>query len=388
MSTLLLIIIYITFIGLGIPDSLFGTAWPAVYAELELPISWANFITLTISGGTIVSSLLSTRLVNRFGTARVTAVSTVMTAAALLGFSLSGNFFSLWLMAIPLGLGAGAIDTVLNNYVALHYKAAHMNFLHCFYGIGVSLSPFLMSAALAQNADWRGGYRTVFMLQAAIAVLSVVTLPVWKKAGAAQTQTEETSRSAGILPILKSPKLYFIGMIFIGSCAVECTCGGWGSTFLVEARGASVDAAARVITLYYVGIAAGRFISGLLAERLTCRQLVGIGQVITAAAILLLLLPLPSVLAAASLFLIGFGNSTVFPNMLQMTPLLWGRELSQAAMGLQMALAYVGILSAPALFGLLAQRIGLTLFPYYLAVFFAVMLAGVILTRHYTKKHG
>lgn len=170
MSTILLVIIYITFIGLGIPDSIFGTAWPAIYAEFNLPVSWANFITLTISGGTILSSLLSTKLIHRFGTAWVTAVSTIMTTIALLGFSVCDRFIFLWMMAIPLGFGAGAIDTALNNYVALHYSSSHMSFLHCFYGIGVSCSPFLMSLALSENANWRGGYRTVFFIQLAISI--------------------------------------------------------------------------------------------------------------------------------------------------------------------------------------------------------------------------
>lgn len=387
MSTLFLIIIYITFIGLGIPDSLFGTAWPAIYMDFELPVSWANFVTLTISGGTIVSSLLSAKLIHRFGTGRVTAVSTVMTAVALLGFSCSNNFFFLWLMAIPLGLGAGAIDTALNNYVALHYKATHMNFLHCFYGIGVSLSPFLMSLALAESADWKGGYRTVFYFQLAIAILSVVTLPLWKRVKKEKT-TEENDNTVSIFSILKMPKIYIIGLIFIGSCSIEYTCGNWGSTFLVNAKGLSVDIAASIITLYYVGIALGRFVSGILANKLTGWQFVIGGQGIMLIAIILLFLPLPPVVSGIALLLMGFGNGPVFPNMVQLTPENWGIDLAQSVMGLQMALSYIGILSAPAIFGLIAQYISIAVFPYYLAIFYVIMMSGVFILKRRKLKLG
>lgn len=375
MVTLLLIVIYITFIGLGIPDSLFGTAWPAVYAEFGLPVSWANFVTLTVSGGTIVSSLLSARLIRRFGTGKVTAVSTVMTAVALLGFSVSKSFPFMWLAAIPLGLGAGAIDSALNNYVALHYKASHMNFLHCFYGIGVSLSPFLMSLALSDNADWRGGYRSVFWFQAAIAVLTVVSLPLWKRAHS-EEKSDENGKTVGILSVLKIPKLYLVGLVFIGSCAVEHTCGTWGSTFLVDAKGFSVDIAARIVTFYYVGIALGRFLSGILANKCSGRRLIAGGQIIVFFAIVLLLLPLPPFVSGLALFLIGFGNGPIFPNMVHLMPVHFGKDLSQSVMGVQMAVSYIGILTAPALFGLLAQSVGVTVFPLYLAAGFAIMAVG------------
>lgn len=385
MSTLLLIIIYITFIGLGIPDSLFGTAWPAIYTDFELPVSWANFVTLTISGGTIVSSLLSAKLIHRFGTGRVTAVSTVMTAVALLGFSCSDNFFFLWLMAIPLGLGAGAIDTALNNYAALHYKASHMSFLHCFYGIGVSLSPFLMSLALSESANWRGGYRMVFWFQLAIAILSVVTLPFWKRV-ATPENAEESTLAVGFGTILKMPKLYMVGLTFIGSCAIEYTCGNWGSTFLVSAKGFSVDRAASIITFYYVGMTLGRFLSGILAIKLTSRQLVMVGQGIVTAAILSLLLPLPAIASGVALFFIGLGNGPIFPNMLYLTPEHFGKENSQSAMGLQMVLSYIGILCAPALFGIIAQNVSVSLFPLYLIVWCIFMVGGSLLTEYKNQR--
>ncbi len=384
MSTLLLVIIYITFIGLGIPDSVFGTAWPAIYAEFDLPVSWANSITLTISGGTIVSSLLSAKLIRWLGTAKVTAISTVLTAVALFGFSCSHHFILLWLMSIPLGLGAGAIDTALNNYVALHYSSSQMSFLHCFYGIGVSCSPLLMSLALAENADWRGGYRTVFYIQLAISLLSVITLPLWKRVEAPE-ETEEAAAPVSLRSVLKMPKFYLVGLIFIGSCALECTCGNWGSTFLVAAKGFSIDKAASVITFYYVGMTLGRFLSGILARKFTSRQLVAVGQVIVVSAIVLLLLPLPAFASVVALFLIGLGNGPIFPNMLYLTPEHFGKEKSQTATGLQMVLAYIGILCAPALFGIIAQNISVSLLPIYLAVMCGIMILGTLLTKYLSK---
>lgn len=387
MATLLLLIIYAAFIGLGIPDSLFGAAWPAICPEFGVPVSWANFVTLLVSGGTIVSSLLSARLIRRFGTGRITAVSTAMTAAALLGYSLSGGMGWLCLFAVPLGLGAGAIDTALNNFVALHYTAAQMNFLHCFYGIGVSLSPFLMSLALARSS-WRDGYRAVFWIQLGIAVLTVLALPLWKKVQkGGEDEGEAQSRAAGVLELLKEKKVRFACLAFFGSCALEYTCGTWGSTYLVSARGVPADKAALCIAFYYVGMAAGRFLSGVLASRLKSRQLVLLGQGITLAAVILVLLPMPAGVTAAGLFLIGMGNGPVFPNLLHLTPQHFGRELSQAVMGVQMAAAYVGILLMPALFGLIAQNLTASLFPWYLLALFAAMMAGSLrLLRPFGRK--
>lgn len=226
MASLLLLIIYISFIGLGIPDSLFGSAWPAIYTDLGLPVSSASFVTMTVSGCTIISSLLSARLIHRFGTSVITAASTLLTAFALLGFSLSANLLCLCLCAIPLGLGAGCVDTALNHYVALHYKASHMNFLHCFYGIGVTLSPFLMSLALSAGS-WRSGYRTVFFFQLFISILTTVSLPIWRKAGhTAPEEAAHNSRPAGFLSLIRIPKVRRVCMVFIGSCGLEYTCGG------------------------------------------------------------------------------------------------------------------------------------------------------------------
>lgn len=387
MATLLLIVIYIAFIGLGVPDSLFGTAWPAIYTDLNLPVSWASIVTIIVSCGTITSSLLSSWLISRFGTGKITAVSTLMTALALLGFSCSDSMLWLCLCAIPLGLGAGSIDTALNNYVALHYKASHMNFLHCFYGIGVSLSPYLMSLALSKGT-WEGGYRAVFWFQLAIAALTVLALPLWKKIRHAQNgeEEEETPRVLSFPALMKMPKVRMACLVFIGYCALEYTCGTWGSTFLVNAKGAAADTAARMVTFYYVGLALGRFLSGVLAGRLHSRQLVKIGQMILLAAVVSLFLPLPFAFCSVSLFFIGLGNGPIFPNMLHLTPELFGKDLSQAVIGAEMATSYIGVLLAPALFGLIAQNVTAALFPVYLLVLYALMITGTAASVY--KKDG
>lgn len=387
MATLLLIVIYIAFIGLGVPDSLFGTAWPAIYTDLNLPVSWASIVTIIVSCGTITSSLLSSWLISRFGTGKITAVSTLMTALALLGFSCSDSMLWLCLCAIPLGLGAGSIDTALNNYVALHYKASHMNFLHCFYGIGVSLSPYLMSLALSKGT-WEGGYRAVFWFQLAIAALTVLALPLWKKVRHAQNgeEEEETPRVLSFPALMKMPKVRMACLVFIGYCALEYTCGTWGSTFLVNAKGAAADTAARMVTFYYVGLALGRFLSGVLAGRLHSRQLVKIGQMILLASVVSLFLPLPFAFCSVSLFFIGLGNGPIFPNMLHLTPELFGKDLSQAVIGAEMATSYIGVLLAPALFGLIAQNVTAALFPVYLLVLYALMITGTAASVY--KKDG
>ncbi len=385
MSTLLLIVIYITFIGLGIPDSFFGTAWPAIYSAFGVAISHANFVTGIISGGTILSSLLSTRLIKCFGTAKVTAVSTAMTAGALLGFSIAPNIIFLCLFAVPLGIGAGAIDTALNNYVALHYRAVHMNFLHCFYRIGVSLSPYLMSLMLSATGNWRQGYQTVFWVQLGIAIMTIISIPLWKKVNSTDSYEEENALVIGIIDLLKDLKVRRVCLVFLGSCAIEYTYGVWGSTFLVTEKQMAVDAAAKVIMFYYIGMALGRFSSGILALKCTSQQMIKIGQCITLIAIALLLLPLSPIATSGALFLIGLGNGPIVPNMIHLTPENFGKERSQAVVSIQMSASYISILLAPVLFGLLAQFISLALFPYYLCAMLFIMLLGTFLTRKSIK---
>ena len=382
MTTLLLVVIFADFISLGIPDSLFGAAWPAIYTEFGFPVSLAGCVTALISCCTIVSSLVSGRMIRRFGTGAVTAASVCMTAAALFGFSLSPGLFWFCLMAVPLGLGGGCVDTALNNYVALHYSAAHMSFLHCFYGIGVSLSPGLMSAALAGAGGWREGYRMMACIQGAIAVLALLSLPLWNRAAHSGPQEGEEESGAGLTvgQLVRIPKLRAVWLMFFGSCALEYTAGIWGSTFLVNCREMTADAAAGCTAFYYAGMALGRFLSGLLSGKLHSRKLIRLGQAVTGAAIVLLLLPLPKAFAVTGLFCVGLGNGPVFPNLIHLTPENFGRKLSGAVMGSQMAASYVGITLMPPLFGLLANRIGVGLFPAWLLAMFAVMLIGTKLS--------
>ena len=377
MAAVLLAVIYMAFIGLGLPDSLFGTAWPAIYSEFQLPISFASFVTVTISGGTIVSSMASARVIGRFGTEKVSAFSTAMTAAALLGFSCSGNLLMLCLFAVPLGLGAGAIDTALNNYVAVHYSAVHMSFLHCFYGVGVSVSPYILSLVISGEQGWRGGYRAAFGIQLCIALILLFTLPIWKKAHGNKDGEDRQERKALTLKeIVKIPGVKLMWCLFITSCAVECTCGGWGSTFLVEYRHMAAEQAARMVMFYYMGMALGRFCSGVLAVRLDSWQIIKIGQWVLGTAIVMLLLPLPVSVSALGLFLVGLGNGPLFPNFNYLTPQNFGEDVSQSVMGTQMAASYVGIMAAPAACGILGQFFGMGIFPPYLLAFFIIMIAS------------
>lgn len=376
MATILLIIIFITYIGLGIPDSLLGAAWPAIYPEFDLPVSYASYVTICISVGTVISSYFAARIINRVGTAKVVAISTSVTAIALLGFSFAQSIIWLCILALPLGLGAGSIDTALNNYVALHYKATHINFLHCFYGVGVSVSPYLMSLALSDSGNWRGGYRTMFYFQLAIAILTVVSLPVWKKVGEKSGEEEKKSKVLSTKEIFSIKGVKSATGVFVFSCAIESLCLVWGSTFLVKSKNLTADEAAEMITLYFVGLALGRFVSGLAASKLSSVKIILIGQAVTLAAIVLTALPLSAGVAAAGLFLVGFGNGPVFPNMTHITPQTFGKDVSQSVIGMQMALSYVSIMTVPLLFGQVAQHLGAHLMPYCLLTFYAVMMAS------------
>ena len=377
MSVVLLVVIYIAFVGLGIPDSLFGAAWPAMYPDLGVPVSWGSAVTMVTCCGTVVSSLSSAALIGRFGTGRVTAVSTALTAAALLGFAVAPG----WVWLCPLGLGAGAIDTALNNYVALHYRATHMNFLHCAYGVGITVSPFLMSLALS-GGTWRDGYLEAAAVQAAIMAATIAILPLWSRVGheerAGEKDDDPAPRAASPLALVRRRDIRLACLVFMASVAIEGVCNTWGTSYLVSARGMGAGEAAGMVTVYYVGVTAGRFLSGVLANRLSSKQLVGLGQAVTFAAVLVLLAPLPLSAAPVGLFLVGFGNSPLYPNMLHLTPRLFGRDLSQAVIGVQMAASYVGSLTLPPLFGLVAERVGFWLFPVALLALSAVVLAAFL----------
>ena len=387
MATTLLIIIYIAFIGLGIPDSLFGTAWPAIYSEFELPISFGSFVTIIISCGTVLSSVISSKIISRLGTNKVSAYSTLLTALALLGFSFAANLWVMCFLAIILGIGAGAIDVALNNYVELHYSATHMSFLHCFYGVGVSVSPYILSLVITGKSGWRGGYRIAFAIQLIITLLLFLSLPLWRKAHGGENESEEnTHKDLSFGSVLKIPGVKMMCSLFIASCAIECTCGGWGSTFLVEYKHLPAEKAAQIIMIYYIGMTLGRFLSGVLAAKLHSWKIIKLGQIVLGLALLLLILPGGVYLCALGMFLIGLGNGPLFPNFNYLTPENFGSDISQSVIGIQMASAYIGIMIAPAVCGLLGQVFGMVIFPYYLILFYAIMIPVTIRIKTMLKR--
>lgn len=377
MATILLVFIYIFYIGLGVPDSLLGAAWPAIYSELSVPVSYASFISSIISCGTVFSSLFSTRVIAKLGTPRVTVLSTSLTAIALLGFSCSHNFLWLCICGIPLGIGAGSIDTALNNYVALHYTSMQINFLHCFYGVGVTVSPYLMSLALSDNMNWRGGYRTVFFIQLTIAALSVISLPIWKKVKQALPQ-EEPIRVLSLSQMLRRRKIWASCGVFLGISSLESTCLIWGSTYLSESVGMSADVAAALITFYFIGMTVGRLLSGLLTIKYSDWQIIFSGQAVIFVAIILLLMQTNAIITALGLFLIGLGNGPIFPNITHLTPGLYSKETSQSIIGIEMAFSNLSIMLTPILFGAVTTYTGVAIFPKFLLIMFLIMIGCTI----------
>ncbi|MBP3330430.1 MAG: MFS transporter [Clostridia bacterium] len=381
----LLIVIYIAFIGLGVPDSLIGSAWPAIHTEINMPVEAVSVLTFIISGCTVLSSMFSAGILNKFGTAKVTAFSTAMTALALLGFSFAPSFWFMIPLAVILGFGAGAIDSGLNNYVALHFKASHMNFLHCFYGVGVSLSPYLMSQALS-SAGWRSGYRYAFYVQAAITLLLLVSLPLWKKTVSSEQGEEDESVNLTFLQMAKKSEVRLVWIIMLATNAIEYACGVWGSTYLVTEKGFQTKDGALALTVYYIGMSVGRFVSGLLSGKISTWKRIGIGTAILAPAILIMLLPLPGIISVAGLFLIGLGNGSIYPNMIHLTPHNFGKEVSQSIMGSQIAFAYIGVMLAPPMVSLISGLFGIAVYPVLLAGLYVIMVAALICLVKKLKK--
>ncbi len=385
MYSFLLALIYLAFISLGLPDSLLGAGWPVMHTELGVSVSFMGIISMVISGGTIVSSLLSDKLTHKFGTRAVTVASVFLTVAALFGFSFSGSFSMLIIFAVPYGLGAGAIDAALNNYVALHYKAKHMSWLHCFWGVGAIISPFIMSFAL-KNLNWNSGYRIVGFIQLAIALLLLVTLPVWK---INKTESTADTKRVGLTAALKIKGVPFLLIGFFAYCAAEATAMYWASTYFTEVKGISGDRAASFAALFYIGITLGRFASGFITERLGDRRMILLGTGLLACGIMILLIPVRSYMTAFAAFLvIGFGCAPIYPCIIHSTPANFGAENSGAIIGIQMASAYVGSTFIPPLFGLFGNAVGFSVMPVYLLAFFALMIIMTEATFRITGKSG
>ena len=373
MVQLLLPIIYISFISLGLPDSLLGSAWPSMYPALGVPVSYAGLISMIISFGTIVSSLNSDRLTRALGTGRVTALSVGMTAAALFGFSVSGQFWMLCLWAVPYGLGAGSVDAALNNYVALHYESRHMSWLHCMWGVGTTIGPMVMGAALSGGLGWNSGYRYIALFQIALSAVLFCSLPLWHKRPDAAP--DGTAPKALTLPqVFALPGAKEVMLCFFCYCALETTAGLWASSYLTLVRQVPAQTAASFASLFYIGITAGRAACGFLTLKFNDTQMIRMGQCILAAGVLALLLPGPQVLTLCGLVLVGLGCAPIYPSIIHSTPEHFGADRSQAVIGIQMASAYLGNLAMPPLFGLLANNITPALFPFYLLALLVLMV--------------
>lgn len=376
MISLLLAIIYLAFISLGLPDSLLGSAWPVMYRELDAPISYAGILSMIISAGTILSSLFSDKITRKLGTGLVTSISVLLTASALFGFSVSRSFFLLCLFAIPYGLGAGAIDAALNNYVALHYNSRQMSWLHCFWGVGASISPYIMGYALGNGLGWRNGYSMVSVIQLAITVILFLSLPLWKKKTALTPGSEDYEAPLGLRAALKIKGVLLVLITFLAYCAFESTCGLWASSYLVEYKGLDSQTAANFASLFFLGITLGRFVCGFVADKIGDKNMIRIGLITVLAGILLILLPVSGdITALTGLLIIGIGAAPVYPSIIHSTPTNFGKENSHAIIGIQMASAYVGSTFMPPVFGFIAEHITIALYPFYLAFFVAITLA-------------
>ena len=374
MTTALLLVIYLAFVSLGLPDTMLGAGWPAMRSDLGVGLDMAGAVSLVISLGTMVSSLLSSRLLHRFGTGKVAFFSVLLTALSLLGFSCSYQFVWLLLPAVPLGLGAGAVDAGLNNFVALHYKPRHMNFLHCFWGLGAMSGPVMMSFWLARGESWRMGYRTVALIQFGLVLILGLSLPLWKRRERVIPDDAGSPQNlVGNLTALRLPGAKTSLIALFCYCSLEISTGLWASSFLVEQRGVPAEDAALCTSLFYGGIAAGRFLSGLLSEKFSGRLLIRSGQGLCAAGAFLLLLPSLLPVTVTGLALFGLGCAPLYPSMLRETPVRFGRAASQTVMGLQMAVQYFGSTVMPPLLGILAVRTTIAVFPWFLLLAIGLM---------------
>lgn len=380
---LLLIIIAISYVAVGLPDSVLGTVWPAVYSDLNLPVSLAGYIGMTVSGCTVISCLMSTKLVKKFGTGVVTAASTALTAAALLGLSQSKNIIFFFLLSVPLGMGAGTVDSALNGFVALYCTNSQMSYLHCFYGLGVTLSPYLVSLAVGDGNNWRKAYLTVGILQSVIAMITVLVIPYWKKKEKMHIESEDKpAKALSLLEMIKMPSVVLSCIVFYIICATEYTAGVWSSTFFAEYKDFTPEQAARTAMLFYVGMTVGRFMSGVFGNKLGSKKILYICVGVLLSASVIIAMPLPAYVAAAGLLLFGFGMGPTFPNLSYLVPTLFGRDISSSVIGVQLASTYVGIMTVPPLFGILAERVSAGIFPYFLFVLMCLFIfSGMLMLK-------
>lgn len=385
MFQLLLLIIYLSFISLGLPDALLGAAWPSMYRELHVSISYAGAISMIIAFGTIISSLQSDRLTRKLGTGKVTAISVAMTAVALFGFSTSHSFVALCLWAIPYGLGAGSVDASLNNYVALHYESKHMSWLHCMWGIGAAAGPYIMGYVLTNGRSWNSGYRVISVLQIVLTMILIFSLPLWKNRPEIidDNGQEVSAKALSLREVIRIPGAKEIMVCFFCYCALEQTAGLWASSYLSLYKGVSAETAATFASMFYIGITIGRALCGFVTMKLNDVQMIRLGQVLIVVGILIMFLPFGQTLSLVGLIVIGLGCAPIYPCIIHSTPTHFGADKSQAIIGIQMASAYVGTLLMPPVFGLIANHITVALLPVYL---FIILILMFVMHEALTKK--
>lgn len=386
MFQLLLVVIYISFISLGLPDSLLGSAWPIMYSELNVPISYAGIISMIIAVGTIISSLQSDRLTKKLGPGKVTAISVAMTATALFGFSISKSFMALCIWAIPYGLGAGSVDASLNNYVALNYESRHMSWLHCMWGVGATLGPYIMGYVLTKDMSWSSGYHIIGILQIALTLVLILSLPLWKKRNIIDSGEDINEKVLSIKEIIKIPGAKEVMLCFFCYCALEQTASLWASSYLTIYKGISADTAASLASMFFIGITIGRFFSGFITMKLNDTQMIRIGSFLIGVGIIIMLLPFGTNASILGLIMIGLGCAPIYPCIIHSTPEHFGEDKSQAIIGVQMASAYVGTCIMPPIFGLIANYISVALFPVFLLAILIVMAIMHELLKKKTHK--
>ncbi|MBR7927107.1 MFS transporter [Aerococcaceae bacterium zg-ZUI334] len=376
MIHLLLVTIYLAFISLGLPDSLLGSAWPIMNPMMNVPLSFAGIVSMIISCGTIISSLQSDRVTKRFGAGKVTVFSVLLTAIALFGFSVSSSFWQLCLWAIPYGLGAGSIDASLNNFVALHYKSHHMSWLHCMWGLGAAIGPYIMTYALTHELGWQGGYWIIGIIQAVLTFILFMSLPLWKSHHAIVTKEMNTDYhplSLKQIMAIKGTKEIMIS--FLAYCAIESIVGLWASSYFVLYKGIPEGIAASYAALFYIGITVGRALSGFLTFKFSDEQMIKIGSSVIFLGIFGLLVPkTPDIVSLISVIIIGFGCAPIYPSIIHMSPRYFGKGRSQAIIGVQMASAYLGTLVMPPIFGWLGQGVGMWILPFFILVIAIIMV--------------
>jgi fucose permease len=368
--TALLLIIYLAFISLGLPDSMLGAAWPLMQNELSLPLSGAGLVSLIVTSGTIISSLLTGKLIKKLGTGLLTLLSVFITASALLAYSFTQNYLWLCLFALPLGLGAGAVDAALNDFVARHYSSRHMSWLHAFWGIGATSGPLLMAWMIGLTSHWQNGYRLVSFVQFFLVALLALTLPLWKRSEPIQQNDSQELQSQ--TPLFQIPGILANLIAFFAYCALELSAGLWFASYLVQIRKVAPQTASAWAASYYFGIMLGRVINGFLTARFSSKTLIRAGQATILMGIILLFLP-GKLVSLIALLLVGLGCAPIYPSMLHETPARFGQENSSRLMGIQMASAYLGLTLMPPLLGLLATHTSLAIFPFALLFLLILM---------------